>query len=144
MTVIAWDGTTLAADKRMCIGSHHMTTTKIFRRPECLIAFSGAAKNIGALLVWVDGGKVVAEFPKIKDDEQTIMALIYRDGRIENFDSGPFAIMIEDHQHAMGSGRDYARAAMYLGETAREACIVACQFDEACGNGIDVLSFADE
>lgn len=46
--------------------------------------------------------------------------------------------------HAIGTGRDYARAAMHLGRNAVEAVQVAILFDENCGNGVDTLTFPGE
>jgi len=46
---------------------------------------------------------------------------------------------VEDAFCAMGGGRDYALAAMFLGKSALEAVQVACALDITCGKGIDVL-----
>lgn len=42
MTVIAWDGKTLAADKRVGYGNMHRTTTKIRRVGDALVGCSGS------------------------------------------------------------------------------------------------------
>jgi hypothetical protein len=47
----------------------------------------------------------------------------------------------EDAHHAIGSGRDFAAAAMYLGKTAREAVEVAMALTGFCGHGVDTLEF---
>lgn len=39
----------------------------------------------------------------------------------------------------MGSGRDFAIAAMHCGKTAREAVEIASLYENGCGNGVDVL-----
>jgi ATP-dependent protease HslVU (ClpYQ) peptidase subunit len=70
------------------------------------------------------------------------MTVVNRDGSVMRYE-GAWPIPIEDRQFAMGSGRDYARAAMHLGCSAAEAVAVACEFDENCGNGIDTLVFLD-
>jgi ATP-dependent protease HslVU (ClpYQ) peptidase subunit len=41
--------------------------------------------------------------------------------------------------HALGSGRDFALAAMYLGKNAREAVEIAMEFDLETGKGVDCL-----
>ncbi len=50
----------------------------------------------------------------------------------------------EDKFNALGAGRDYALAAMYLGFDASRAVEVACALDVNCGNGIDVLTLEDD
>lgn len=41
MTVIAWDGTTLAADRRACVGSVYRTIHKLHRVGDRLCASAG-------------------------------------------------------------------------------------------------------
>lgn len=165
MTVIAWDGKTLAADKRgVCMGLHR-TVTKIFRPHKfVLVGVAGADDGGFAMLEWVKAGMVPDAFPKSQQSEHTkaimllvrleceqindpferlnrhdAIPLIWRAKQIEIYDSLPQPNIIEDRQHAIGSGRDYAMAAMFLGKTAAEAVEVACHFDTSCGNGVDVL-----
>jgi hypothetical protein len=47
----------------------------------------------------------------------------------------------EDDFVAVGSGRDYAMAAMALGHTARVGVEIASRFDPGTGNGVDELQF---
>ncbi len=142
MTVIAWDGTTLAADKRMSCGGHVNTVTKLRRAGEYLVGFSGSAKGMRAFVSWIEGGMDPATFPKPTNDDDAIYALAIRsDGTVWKFEATPWPIMLEDRFASAGSGRDYARAAMHLGKNAREAVEIACLFDENCGNGVDTLTF---
>lgn len=41
MTVIAWDGKTLAADRRACLGNLYRTIHKLHRLSDCLCASAG-------------------------------------------------------------------------------------------------------
>ncbi|MDB4876446.1 MAG: hypothetical protein JWM41_2892 [Gemmatimonadetes bacterium] len=143
MTVIAWDGATLAADKRMSMGCHFNTVTKVFAAGEYLIGFTGSAKYMGAFLAWVESGASADAYPKCSDDDGGIHALaVRRDGSVWKFEGTAYPVRIEDQHAAAGTGRDYARAAMHLGKSAREAVEIACLFDENCGNGVDTLAFA--
>ena len=57
--------------------------------------------------------------------------------------SGAFALIGDTFEvcsrefHAIGSGRDYALAAMHLGKNAHEAVLVASQFDNNTGGDIE-------
>lgn len=141
MTVVCWDGTTLAADRRATMGGHTFPITKIFRIRDVLVGFSGAADRIGSFRRWVEFGCDDRSYPPNPENDCVVMVMLHRDGRIERYEDQPFPIVVEDTVHATGSGRDYARAAMHLGCDAQKAVEVACLFDENCGNGIDVLRF---
>lgn len=141
MTVIAWDGKTLAADKRCTIAGYPATSTKIHRVPGGLVGFSGCAVHAAELLHWFRNGRDPEDFPK-RDEETGCGSLLITDtGEILLFThhSG-FPEQIEGAFFARGAGRDYALAAMHLGHDARTAVEVACALDTSCGNGIDTLT----
>ncbi len=142
MTCIAWDGKTLAADKRACFGGTINTVTKIRRIGQVLVGGSGETSFIGAMFDWIEKGRVHKDFPdsqRDKDDWQPVI-VIEADGTPSIYERTPFPVRNENTFLAIGSGRDYARAAMHLGKTAREAVEVAIALDIGCGNGIDTLS----
>jgi 20S proteasome alpha/beta subunit len=146
MTVIAWDGKTLAADKRCSSNGMLSTVTKVFkvttdRDETLLVGGSGEPCFIGAMLAWIKAGRQESSFPahqRDKDDWQPIL-VIEEDGTPSFYERTPFPIRFEQGCVAIGSGREFARAAMYLGQTARQAVEVACALDAGCGNGIDEL-----
>ena len=139
MTVIAWDGTTLAADKRAIAGGSIVRTCTKIRR----ITYSepGWTKPLPALLAitgcwdtgaemrewWIAGADPAAFPPKAREDKATLI-VIRKHGRIDTFGIGPLPMAIEAERCAWGSGRDYAEAAMYLGHPAEKAVRVACEF----------------
>lgn len=142
MTVVAWDGTTLAADKRGTVAGMAYTVTKIHRLPDCLIAFTGGGAHAAELLNWFYGARNPETYPRCEDEDGAGTLVIKPDGAIFMYSSAnPFPERIEGTFFARGCGRDYAMAAMYLGCDARRAVEVACAFDVGCGNGIDTLQF---
>lgn len=143
MTVIAWDGETLAGDKRMSMGCHVNTVTKIFAAGEYLIGFTGSAKHMGPFRAWLESGAKPDTFPQCPADDQIHALAVRRDHTVWKFEGTAYPVQVEDRQASAGSGRDYARAAMHLGKSAREAVEIACLFDENCGNGVDVLRFEE-
>lgn len=56
MTVIAWDGKTLAADKRGTRGGLPVTVTKIKRIGDVIAGVAGNAAHVGELFQWVAEG----------------------------------------------------------------------------------------
>jgi ATP-dependent protease HslVU (ClpYQ) peptidase subunit len=141
MTIIAWDGKTLAADKQSTTVGYGNTVTKIFRVTGGRVAFTGNAGHACALLEWFRNGRDAAAWPKKGGDDSAGAIFITDDGEVRGYsgDDGATFIRYEDKFAAWGAGRDYALAAMYLGRDAREAVEVACALDTTCGMGIDTL-----
>lgn len=151
MTCIAWDGATLAADKRACNGSLARTTTKIFcgriHGFGALLGMSGDS-GYGMMLVnWAQQGMKIEQFPTAPAGQAATLLVILRGlpggtspYEVETYDTGPYGLQIHDRTIAIGSGRDFALGAMEMGATAELAVRAACKFDVYCGNGIDVLT----
>ena len=142
MTVIAWDGKTLAADKMDCSVGYGYTVTKVHRLHDgSLAAISGDGDHAMALLQWLDTppdfpGRC---FPEAQKDNETSALLIRPNGSVWSYGKTPHPQRIECRHYAMGHGRDFALAVMHLGFGARRAVEVACALDVYCGNGIDTL-----
>ncbi len=142
MTVIAWDGKTLAADKAGTNCGYARTVTKIYSVPGGIVGFSGDGSRAMELLAWFRAGRVVADYPKFQEDADTAVGNIFiaEDGRSLTYLHSAYPELHEDKFNAIGAGRDYALAAMYLGFSATRAVEVACALDVNCGNGIDTLT----
>lgn len=139
MTVIAWDGQVLAADKRGTQAGLVRTITKIERYGNQLLGVSGET-HIGAeMSAWFKAGADPEKFPpKARDDEATLM--VVREGQVWLYVTSPYPLLVEDRSTAIGSGRDFAIAAMALGLDAKAAVELASRFDAGCGNGVDTLT----
>jgi hypothetical protein len=140
VTVIAWDGKTLAADKRGSQNGFTFSVRKIFRCGDRIVAFSGESGRVGDFLSWLQNDADPTKYPENKGDNCVWMLAIRADGTIEKYETSGYPIIVEETHFASGSGRDYATAAMYLGCDAKTAVEIACRFDEGCGNGIDTLT----
>lgn len=141
MTVVAWDGKTLAADKRTSFGGLHATTTKVHRANGALLAGCGVTAQVVELLCWYRAGCNPATFPEIQRDAKESVSLlaIQPGGLLLQWETTPYPLVLENKQWAIGSGRDFAIMAMHLGKTAREAVELACVFDSNSGNGVDSM-----
>jgi ATP-dependent protease HslVU (ClpYQ) peptidase subunit len=144
MTVIAWDGKTLAADKQCTSVGHPSTVTKIFRVPGGIVGFTGNSGHAQALLTWFREGRNPKEWPPKGGEDSAGAVFISDDGELRGYsgEDGPHFMIYENAFMAWGAGRDYALAAMYFGRSAREAVEVACALDTSCGMGIDLLELA--
>lgn len=138
MTIIAWDGKTLAADKR-ATGGTITVVTKIMRGPQGqLIGASGSGSIARELMAWACNGEQPAAWPASADKDDASLIVVDRGG-VRVYYSRPFPMQPEGGRFAMGSGEPYAMTAMHLGCDARRAVQVASELIESCGNGVDWL-----
>lgn len=148
MTVIAWDGKTLAADKQVTLFSAKITTTKVRRikregRIPEVLAWTGDQDSGQAMAEWYEAGADPAAFPECQRDSEAWTRLIVADRYgAKYYDRAPFATKVEDAFAAWGTGSDFAIMAMHLGKTAREAVELTCLFAVGCGNGMDAFDLA--
>lgn len=142
MTVIAWDGMTLAADKRATKWGLAYTVTKIFRVGDHLVGVAGDATRGQELIAWIRDGADPTKYPPLQDRENpAFLTCIARDGTIRLYEKTAYPYVVEERQWADGEGRDFALAAMRMGKDARAAVEFASSFVTGCGNGVDTLSF---
>lgn len=143
MTIIAWDGKMLAADKRSVNSGLARTVTKIHRISRFLVGASGSFDSTVEALAWVERGRHTDDYPKSqydKDDYAVVFVIEPHTDFVFVYERSPYPLRFEDRFFAMGSGRDVALAAMHCGKTAKEAVEIACLFECSCGNGIDTLT----
>jgi len=141
VSVIAWDGKTLAADRQATSGNLRRTTTKITRHGDVLIAGTGTQSSTQAVREWILEGANPSSFPSLPADDPSAVWVINRNGTVVKFENSPFGMVYHDKVFAEGSGRDFALGAMFMGADAVKAVEVACVYDIYCGGGIDTLSF---
>lgn len=146
MTVIAWDGTTLAADKRTLNGRTVGTVTKIFRVGRDLVGMTGGLASGMELLNWYRAGAEPSTFPeKNRDpDKCTSLVVIRADGSVWEFQNTPHPYKMDDKCCAWGCGDEAALVAMACGKTAVEAVLLASRFNNGCGDGVDSLTLEQE
>jgi len=141
MTVIVWDGKTLAADKMAMNLGWGFSVTKIRKLEDgTLLAFVGEDGPGLALVNWYQNGADLTQYPKSQDDENRWARLIVvKDRNIITYDQSPVAIPYEGPTGAWGSGRDFALGALAMGADARQAVEIASRLCVSCGLGIDAF-----
>lgn len=143
MTTLAFDGTTLAGDRRLT-GHFIMTSAaKIMRTPDHrLIGCAGGVTECRMMMEWLMKPKRNLDtLPDFQCDEDTsVQAIeIMQDGTIRAYEQGGWFV-VEGQNYAIGSGCQFAMAAMYCGKSADDAVRVASQFDPITGGGVDCLT----
>lgn len=153
MSVIAWDGQNLAADKRMTSGDGLIrTVTKVAHFQwgdgqtvvHVLAGYCGDTAVAEQLLAWFQDGAAPEEFPESARKGAAELLVVTREWGLQHFTSGPEPLYLEDAHVALGAGRDFALAAMSMGMNAAAAVDLASKHNAFCGGGIDVVSFPAE
>jgi 20S proteasome alpha/beta subunit len=141
MTVVAWDGKTLASDRRCSQGGFITEVTKLYKVGHVIMGGAGSADMINEMIMWFVSGATPETFPELQRNVQeccTILA-IGPDSKAMLYQSSPYPIHIEGKPFAIGAGRDFAVMAMHLGKTAKEAVELTALFCSDCGNGVDFV-----
>lgn len=142
MTTIAWDGTSLAGDKLIVNSGLKVYSTKIYRIKNMLIGTSGTISSGKEMIHWLSNEEKIENFPPSQLDEDSwAPTLVIRNRKIFVYERSPFPYEVEDKFFAIGSGRDFSLASMYLGKSAKESIEIASKFDVNTSYETDVLLF---
>ena len=137
MTIIAWDGTSLAADCQSSVGDMAVKAKKIQRRADgTLVALAGDEGLAIAMVSSVFDG---TEWPTAKDDERATMVIVRPDRSVVQYTHHRRSpVPITQPWYTWGSGREFAAGALAMGADARRAAEVACELCHYCGMGVQV------
>lgn len=137
MTTIAWDGKTLASDTQSTSGGYFKRRAKkIFRLHNGdLFAGAGNYDDVLAAVEWLQHRPT--QKPTLKDFVGILIKAI--DGKAYKLEEGLMEAPIHEGFFAIGTGRDFAVMAMYLGKSAREAVELAILFDSQSGGEIETI-----
>lgn len=146
MTTIAYSQGIMAADRLAINGQgRKMTATKIHKIDGHLVGISGSFDISIALLSWFKNGRDDDHWPQLQHDErECTMMVVTPEGVITVYERYPLPLVFHDKFHAIGSGCDFALAAMHLGCDPVKAIEVAAELDAYTGHGVDVLRLGDE
>jgi ATP-dependent protease HslVU (ClpYQ) peptidase subunit len=140
MTVICWDGKTLAADRMMEMNGGKFPVTKIRRLADgTLIGLAGDIPRAMQLAQWIESGCPAGQLAAVQGDMYARRLHINSAGQAVLYANNDEPIIVERPFMAIGSGQDYAITAMFLGHGAPQAVAIATELCASCGMGIDTL-----
>lgn len=141
MTTVAWDGKTMASDSLAtdAWGLKEEVFDKILAGNGFLVGTAGEKGGIHRWWKSIEGMKFceVVEFgyPEFNRDNNDPSIMLVDKWNLMRHVSGVFVEM-QRRYHAVGSGRDYALAAMRCGKSASVAIKIAMEFDNNTGGRI--------
>ena len=140
MSVVAWDGRYLAADRQISNGGLKRCSSKMcLMDGGIVLAWTGEQDQGITLLQWYKKGQDPATWPEFQKDRVNWTKLIvgFPGGSVHEYEMLPVPQLIESYPMAWGSGRGYALGAMACGKNAIEAVDIAIRFDIDCGFGVE-------
>ena len=139
MTIIAWDGKSLAADRHMTSDGLRSECTKIYKNKDMVLAICGTLACGFELLEWYKKGKKKKDWPSFQATDDWTTLVVAHKKKVFYLEGQPNPIEVLEPFYAWGSGRDYALGAMEMGATAKQAVEIASKFNIHCGYGVDVF-----
>ena len=141
MSVVAWDGETLAADRALGRGETKTEGSKLFvsRNKKRACAVVGDVAEGFALAKWYISSRRGAA-PVTSDST----LIIVEDGACYEIGSNGQPIRVEGKFAAWGSGDQVAIGALAHGASAIEAVKICCTHCDGCGFGVDSFTVQEE
>lgn len=142
MSVIVWDGKTLAADKQTNYGRSCILTRKIERAKNGHLLGWVGVHSVGKTMVnWYNNGRPSISHPNrgLSSDDDAQLIAITPDG-VFIYEGTADPYQPETPYIVLGSGSSFAYAALFAGADARRAVEITNQLCDSCGLGIDTLT----
>jgi len=144
MTVIAWDGKSIAADKLVAYGDIERTTEKLVITGTGVLTFTGESTKGLELIEWFKNGRKKGDWPEFQKTDDFAVLIFADSDRVEVFYQESTPDVMKGGFHAWGAGAKYAIGAMAAGKTAEEAVLIANEHCTNCGRGVDSFSLNTE
>lgn len=145
MTVIAWDGKTLAADRLAVFGGMCHEASKIFEHKGVLYGVAGHLNQAILFKEWIISGQCPDHLPGPNGVLNDLHVFEVYKGKAFGRDCDHITArvpLIGADCWAIGSGRELAMGAMLAGKDAQSAVRLACAQDTYCdcmGKGPEFL-----
>lgn len=135
MSVIAWDGKTLCADKQCTWNGTPTRVEKIFKKDNIIAGSVGIYYDCIQFKEWLgtDNPK-----PTLEED---FSAISVENGILKRYGHKLIPIIMNVPFWSIGCGCDFAMGAMASGKNSYDAVSIACKLDIHCGMGIDSLTY---
>jgi ATP-dependent protease HslVU (ClpYQ) peptidase subunit len=138
MTVIAYDGTSIATDRQSTSGGLKTLITKSMRLKDGTVLAVAGPTATGLLLMDLYKKKqLIRKWPETQDKNDFAILVVARKGKVVFYEYQSTAIPVQTPIFAWGAGREIAIGAMAFGATAEQAVQIASKWDNTCGLGVD-------
>jgi len=144
MTVIAWDGKSLAADRQCQAQGVQRPVTKLHKvrtvtAEEWVVAFCGSLAQGLVLMEWFKEGADPGKWPAFQRTDDWSTLVVANRSSCFMYEQEPVRIHLPGPFMAFGGGKEFALGAMSAGANAKRAVEIACEHCIYCGLGVDVV-----
>ncbi len=138
MTVIAYDGKSLATDRQSTSSGLILAASKSMRLKDgTVLAWAGTSVQ-GLVLADLYRRKQLAKhWPDFQNGEKFTFLVVARKGKVVFYEQQRIPLPVEVAPYAWGAGRELAIGAMAMGATAKQAVEIASRWEASCGCGVD-------
>ena len=131
MTVVVFDGTSLAVDSHSSDGKAKTPATKVWIRNGELMTGAGHLASILEMKDWYERGGNVGEYPKCQQGPRQCVFIVMDHSSAYRFESSPHPIEMTG-PFAYGAGAEFAYGALHMGATAEQAVEAAIAYSPYC------------
>lgn len=140
MSIIAWDGKTLAVDMQGSCGDLVITLRKTRKLQNGIIlAWTGDQEQGLALARWYMDGAYADKWPEFQKEEHWTQLVVVNGISVFFYEKEPELQKVHDPFMAWGSGRDIAIGVLAMGGSAEKAVEITSKFNIHCGLGCEVF-----
>lgn len=141
MSIVAWDGKILAADRQASYNDTIHTVQKLWKLDNGeVVAVVGSLANGLLVNEWYTNGAKKEEYPECqKEDNWAKIIVVSKEGCFY-YDDQRLPIRVIDPFCAWGIGRDVALGVMEMGGDAIKAVEIASKYKDGCGRGCDYVA----
>ena len=145
MTVVVWDGKTLATDRMANDGSHKWESSKAWyasiNQKPVIISGVGLLQHIVFLREWLKKGGKVEDYPRhiLSQHHSPQLVLVKSDG-LWVYEGVPVPVSRGFEPCAFGEGKDFAYGALAMGADAEKAVTIANEYSLQCGKGVELFN----
>ena len=146
MSVIVWDGKTLAADRYADMCGARAVAEKLFLLPTNeVVGFTGALSTGMFLMSLYRVGKLESHWPATQSSDDWARLVVGRsDGLVVYYERSPAAIPVYSNAVTWGAGQDFARMALHLGEDAVSAVLNTNDCCGSCSYGVTAFTYLNK
>lgn len=142
MTVIVWDGHTLAVDRAAVRETTTHRAPKSWVSNNSVLAGTGTADEVRQLVEWYKNGANKLLFPKYLMFSHNPPEMVTVDASLGLTRYSQMETVVHGFNAcAFGDGADFAYGALACGASASKAALAACKFSTTCSPPIDVYTF---
>lgn len=143
MTVIVWDGQTLATDGAASDDACMWEAEKAWRLDSGeVVSGAGQVQTILEMRHWYTNGADRKRFPMSQLGRNFCHFLVVRQGGLYRYEQGPLPIFHGRRKCAFGEGKDFAYGALGMGADAATAAKIAIRYSPFCGMDVQLYTFA--